>query len=80
MSESISEARTTTWRSWGVVASVWESIAGFLDQIGRNPAYLFLFLGFILLLIIALVVHHIRKIRNQEIWVHQAWGAKWKGR
>jgi len=62
------------------VASIWESIVGFLDEIVKNPAYLFLFVGLILLLIIALVVHHIRKIRNQDIWVHQAWGAKWKGR
>jgi hypothetical protein len=62
------------------MASVWESIVGFLDEIGRNPAYLFLLLGLIFLLIIAMVVHHIRKIRNQDIWVHQAWGAKWKGR
>src|SRR2546427_4485456 len=80
VSESISEAVTTTWQLRSVMASIWESIVGFLDSIGRNPAYLMLFLGFILLLIIALVVHHIRKIRNQDIWVHQAWGAKWKGR
>src|SRR2546427_11237772 len=79
MSESISEARTTTWRSGGVVASVWESIAGFLDQIGRNPADPVLFVGVILLLIIALVVHHIRQIRKQDIWVHHAWGAEWEG-
>jgi hypothetical protein len=62
------------------MVSVWESIVGFLDEIGRNPAYLFLLLGLVFLLIIAIVVHHIRKIRNQDIWVHQAWGAKWKGR
>jgi len=62
------------------MASIWESIVEFLNGIGRNPAYLFLFLGFIFLLILAIVVHHIRKIRNQDIWVHQAWGAKWKGR
>ena len=53
---------------------------GFLASIGSNPAYLFLFLGFIFLLIIVIVVQYIRKIRNQDIWVHQAWGAKWKGR
>jgi hypothetical protein len=46
------------------VASVWESIVGFLDGIGRNPAYLLLLFGLIVLLIIALVVHHIRKIRK----------------
>jgi len=62
------------------MASVWESIVGFLDEIGWNPAYLFLLLGLIFLLILGIVVHHIRKIRNQDIWVHQAWGSKWKGR
>jgi hypothetical protein len=62
------------------MASVWESIVGFLDEIGRNPAYLFLLLGLIFLLILGIVVHRIRKIRNQDVWVHQAWGAKWKGR
>jgi len=62
------------------MASIWEQIVGFLASIGSNPAYLFLFLGFIFLLIIVIVVQYIRKIRNQDIWVHQAWGAKWKGR
>ncbi len=62
------------------MASVWDDIVGFLSAIGSNPAYLFLMLGLILLLVIVLVVLHIRKIRNQDIWVHQAWGAKWKGR
>ncbi len=62
------------------MASVWEDIVGFLAAIAANPAYLFMFLGFIFFLIVLLVVQHIRKIRNQEPWIHQAWGAKWKGR
>ncbi len=62
------------------MASIWDSIVGFLDAIASNPAYLFLFLALIFLLILALVVRHIRKIRNEDIWVHQAWGANWKGR
>jgi len=53
---------------------------GFLDEIGRKPAYLFLFLGLIFLLILIVVIQHIRRIRNRDIWVHQAWGAKDKGR
>jgi len=62
------------------MASVWESIVGFLDSIATNPAYLFGLLAFVFLIIILIVVQHIRKIRNQDIWVHQAWGAKYKGR
>jgi len=27
-----------------------------------------------------IIAHHIHKIRSQEIFVHQAWGANWKGR
>ncbi len=62
------------------MASVWESITGFLDAIASNPLYLLAVLSLIALLIIWLTVHYIRKIRGQEVWVHQAWGAKWKGR
>jgi len=62
------------------MASVWDDIVGFLAAIAANPAYLFLLLGFIFFLIVLLVVHRIRKIRNEDPWIHQAWGAKWKGR
>jgi hypothetical protein len=62
------------------MADVWHSIVDFLAAIASNPAYLFLLIALIILLMIAIVVHHIRKIRNQEPWIHQAWGAKWKGR
>ena len=62
------------------MADLYQSIAGFLEALVTNPAYLFLSLGFIALLILWLTVRHIRKIRGEDIWVHQAWGAKWKGR
>ncbi len=62
------------------MADVWQSIVDFLAAIASNPAYLLLFIGLILLLMVAIVVRHIRKIRNEEPWIHQAWGAKWKGR
>ena len=62
------------------MADLSQMLVGFLDALARNPAYLFLFMAFIILLILAIVVHHIRAIRNEEIYVHQAWGAKWKGR
>ncbi|OGS51185.1 MAG: hypothetical protein A3K65_05665 [Euryarchaeota archaeon RBG_16_68_12] len=62
------------------MADVWQSIVDFLSAIASNPAYLLLFIALIILLMVAIVVHHIRKIRNQEPWIHQAWGANWKGR
>jgi len=62
------------------MAEPWSSIVGFLEALGSNFAYLLLFLGFIVLLIIWLMVHHIRRIRSQDIWIHQSWGAKWRGR
>ncbi|TLZ70967.1 MAG: hypothetical protein E6K10_06185 [Methanobacteriota archaeon] len=62
------------------MASIWEQIVGLLNAIATNPAYLLGFLAFVFLLIILIVVQHIRKIRNEDIWVHQAWGANWKGR
>lgn len=62
------------------MADLSEILVGFLDALVRNPAYLFLFIAFIILLIFVLVVQHIRSIRNQDIYVHQAWGAHWKGR
>ncbi len=59
---------------------MWESITGFLDAIGSNPVYLLATLGLIAFLIVWLTVRYIRKVRGEDIWVHQAWGAKWKGR
>ena len=53
---------------------------GFFSSILQNPAYLLLAVGLIALFILMLVVHHIHKIRSEDIFVHQAWGAKWKGR
>ncbi len=62
------------------MADVWETIVGFLSAIASNPAYLLLFIALIILLMVAIVVHHIRKIRNEDPWIHQAWGAKRKDR
>jgi len=45
-----------------------------------NPVYLVLTAGSIALLIMLIVARHIHHIRKQEIFVHQAWGANWKGR
>ena len=64
-----------------------EIIVGFLDALGRNPVYMFLFIGFIIVLIVAILAQHIHSIRGQEIFVHgrqsarrRRRGARWKGR
>ena len=46
----------------------------------NNPVYLFLSIGVVALLLLAIIAHHIHKIHSQEVFVHQAWGANWKGR
>ncbi len=48
--------------------------------LSENPAYLILAVGGVALFIILLVARHIHKIHSEEIFVHQAWGANWKGR
>ena len=62
------------------MADVIGTLNGFFSSILNNPAYLFLTVGGLALFIILLVARHIHKIRSQEIFVHQAWGANWKGR
>lgn len=57
-----------------------ETVNGFFTAIFQNPVYLLLTIGAIALFIIVLVAHRIHKIHSQEIFVHQAWGANWKGR
>ncbi len=56
------------------------AVNDFLSLLGRNPLYLLLFIGGIALVIVLLVAHRIHKIHSEEIFVHQAWGANWKGR
>ncbi|HEX9340281.1 MAG TPA: hypothetical protein VF992_03810 [Thermoplasmata archaeon] len=56
------------------------SVGAFLDTIVHNPVYLLLTVGGIALFVLLLVAHRIHKIHSQEIFVHQAWGANWKGR
>ncbi len=56
------------------------AVEQFFSSIASNPLYLLLFVGGIALVALLLVAHHIHKIRSEEIFVHQAWGAKWKGR
>jgi hypothetical protein len=57
----------------GTVNGVFSSILG-------NPVYLLLTIGGLALFVLLLVAHHIHRIHSEEIFVHQAWGANWKGR
>jgi len=56
------------------------AVETFFWTIMSNPVYLVLTAGSIALLIMLIVARHIHHIRKQEIFVHQAWGANWKGR
>ena len=62
------------------MADVGTTITEFLGTIARNPVYLLLSVGAIAAVLLLVIAHHIHKIRSQEIFVHQAWGANWKGR
>lgn len=62
------------------MADIVETLEGFFSSILPNPLYLLLTVGAIAFFIILLVVHRIHKIHSEDIFVHQAWGAKWKGR
>ncbi len=53
---------------------------GFFSTILGNPVYLLLTIGGLSFFALLVVAHHIHKIRSEEIFVHQAWGANWKGR
>ncbi len=56
------------------------TVDGFLASILQNPVYLLLTIGGFALFILVLVAHRIHKIHSEDIFVHQAWGANWKGR
>jgi len=53
---------------------------GFFSTILGNPVYLLLTIGGLALFALLAVAHHIHKIHSEEIFVHQPWGANWKGR
>ena len=57
----------------GPLGSIFSTILG-------NPTYLLLTISGFALFALLVVVHHIHKIHSEEIFVHQAWGANWKGR
>ncbi len=56
------------------------TVQQFFGLILTNPLYMLLTVGLIALLFLAIIVLKIHKIHSEEIFVHQAWGANWKGR
>jgi len=56
------------------------TVSGFFSTILGNPVYLLLTIGVLAVFALLLVAHRIHKIHSEEIFVHQAWGANWKGR
>lgn len=62
------------------MADLGTMIGEFFSTLSKNPAYLFLAIGGVVLVLVLAIMHHIHKIHSQEIFVHQAWGANWKGR
>jgi hypothetical protein len=56
------------------------TLEAYLSTIAQNPAYLLLTVGAVSVLMLVIVLHHIHKIHREDIYVHQAWGADWKGR
>ena len=61
------------------MADLGTAVTDFFSTIGRDPFYLLLTVGAIALVLIVIIARHIHKIRSQDIFVHQAWGANWKG-
>ncbi len=62
------------------MADTGTTVGSFLDTIVHNPVYFLLTVSAVALFILLLVAHRIHKIHSEEIFVHQAWGANWKGR
>jgi len=56
------------------------TVNDFFSTILGNPVYLLLTISGLALFALLVVAHHIHKIHSEEIFVHQAWGANWKGR
>jgi hypothetical protein len=62
------------------MADLLGTVNGFFSTILGNPVYLLLTIGGVAVFMLAVVAHRIHKIHSEEIFVHQAWGANWKGR
>ncbi len=62
------------------MADVATTVQQFFSLILTNPLYMLLTVGLIALLFLVIIVLKIHRIHSEEIFVHQAWGANWKGR
>lgn len=62
------------------MADLGTAVNDFFTFLSQNPLYLLLLAGGVAALFILLLARHIHKIRSEDIFVHQAWGANWKGR
>ena len=62
------------------MADIGKTLQDLFSSTLQNPVYLLLTAGVIAFFILLLVPHRIHKIHSEDIFVHQAWGAKWKGR
>ncbi len=62
------------------MADLLSTVNGFFSTVLGNPAYVLVMIGGLALFVLLVVAHRIHKIRSEEIFVHQAWGANWKGR
>jgi len=62
------------------MADIGTVVNDFFASLSQNPLHLLLFAGGMALFVILVVARHIHKIRSEDIFVHQAWGANWKGR
>lgn len=61
------------------MADVATTISEFFASIAQDPVKILLVVGGVALLLILVFAHHIHKIHSEDIFVHQAWGANWKG-
>ncbi len=62
------------------MADLGTALHEFFASLLADPLYLLLLMGLVALVLVAVIAIHIHRIHSQEIFVHQAWGANWKGR
>ena len=56
------------------------TVQQFFSALFVDPLFLLLLIGLIALGLVVLLALHIHRIHSEEIFLHQAWGANWKGR
>jgi hypothetical protein len=62
------------------MADLLGTFEGYLSTILQSPVYLLLTVGVLSVFMLVIVLHHIHKIHREDIYIHQPWGANWKGR